>query len=234
MNKRGPKDIKHLQMMIDQRKELENEITQRAYLNRSSIASNEAKKIISENGLMFTTVEAARSAIRYFRGATGTKARKNADPKLARPLDESMFNPFGLPKSDAVEFLPFVLPESMCELFCPSAKESGPQFECWAETFRAQAGRPVVKLTSWNSLALIRATSTAPSITETVTTNISTSEGVDTSQTVKRLRMNFTFFPLLEMKQELPGSWTTGPFLVSTTTSAAIKTILLTILSSSF
>ena len=44
-----------------------------------------AKKIMSENGSMFTTVEAARSAIRYFRGATGTKARKNVDPKWHRP-----------------------------------------------------------------------------------------------------------------------------------------------------
>ncbi len=69
-----------------------------------------AKKIMAENASMFTTVEAARSAIRYFRGAVGTKNRKHADPKLARPFDESMFNPFGLPKSDEVEFIPFVLP----------------------------------------------------------------------------------------------------------------------------
>ena len=69
-----------------------------------------AKKIMAENASMFTTVEAARSAIRYFRGAIGSKQRKHADPKLARPFDESMFNPFGLPKSDEVEFIPFVLP----------------------------------------------------------------------------------------------------------------------------
>ena len=43
MNKKGPKDIKHLQMMIDQRKELENEITQRWQADASSsswLASN--------------------------------------------------------------------------------------------------------------------------------------------------------------------------------------------------
>lgn len=71
-----------------------------------------AKKIMAENPSMFTTVEAARSAIRYFRGAKGSKNRKHADPKLARPFDESMFNPFGLPESDEVEFIPFIVPAS--------------------------------------------------------------------------------------------------------------------------
>lgn len=73
-----------------------------------------AKKIMKDDPEMFTTVDAARSAIRYFRGATGTKSRKNADPKLARPFNEALFNPFGLPDSDEVEFLPYVLPDT-CE-----------------------------------------------------------------------------------------------------------------------
>ena len=41
-----------------------------------------AKKIMTENPSMFTTVEAARSAIRYFRGAVGSKARKHAENDL--------------------------------------------------------------------------------------------------------------------------------------------------------
>lgn len=69
-----------------------------------------AKKIVSENPALFTTVEAARTAIRYFRGASGSSNRKHADPKLARPFDEALFNPFGLPDSDEVEYIPFILP----------------------------------------------------------------------------------------------------------------------------
>ena len=60
---------------------------------------------------MFTTVEAARTAIRYFRGASGSSNRKHADPKLLRPFDEALFNPFGLPDSDEVEYIPFILPD---------------------------------------------------------------------------------------------------------------------------
>ncbi len=71
-----------------------------------------AKKVMTDNPSMFTTVEAARTAIRYFRGATGSKSRKHAHAKLARPFDESLFNPFGIPESDEVEFIPFILPES--------------------------------------------------------------------------------------------------------------------------
>ena len=70
-----------------------------------------AKKILKENPSLFTTVEAARTAIRYFRGAVGKKARKNADPKLARAFDETLFNPFGLPETDEVEYIPFILPK---------------------------------------------------------------------------------------------------------------------------
>ena len=70
-----------------------------------------AKKILKENPSLFTSVEAARTAIRYFRGAVGKRARKNADPKLARAFDESMFNPFGLPETDEVEYIPFILPK---------------------------------------------------------------------------------------------------------------------------
>tara|TARA_B110000914_G_C15493532_1_gene461945 strand:+ start:652 stop:1668 length:1017 start_codon:yes stop_codon:yes gene_type:complete len=70
-----------------------------------------AKKILKENPSLFTSVEAARTAIRYFRGAVGKRARKNADPKLARPFDETLFNPFGLPETDEVEYLPFILPK---------------------------------------------------------------------------------------------------------------------------
>ena len=70
-----------------------------------------AKKIMKDNPALFTSVESARTAIRYFRGATGKKARKHADPKLTRPFDESLFNPFGLPETDEVEYLPFILPE---------------------------------------------------------------------------------------------------------------------------
>ena len=70
-----------------------------------------AKKIVSENPALFTTVEAARTAIRYFRGASGSSNRKHADPKLLRPFDEALFNPFGLPDSDEVEYIPFILPD---------------------------------------------------------------------------------------------------------------------------
>ena len=63
-------------------------------------------------------VESARSAIRYFRGAKGDKFRKYADPRFARDFDVSSFNPFGLPESDEVEYLPFKLPPSVGEFLC--------------------------------------------------------------------------------------------------------------------
>ena len=69
-----------------------------------------AKKVVAENPAMFTNVEAARTAIRYFRGASGSRSRKNADKLLVRDFDHRLFNPFGLPSSDESEFLPFVLP----------------------------------------------------------------------------------------------------------------------------
>ena len=69
-----------------------------------------AKKIMGESPEMFTSIEAARSAIRYFRGAIGSRHRKHADKTLVREFDESLFNPFGLPTSDESEFIPFILP----------------------------------------------------------------------------------------------------------------------------
>ena len=71
---------------------------------------------MKDNPSLFTSVESARTAIRYFRGAVGKKARKNADPKLARPFDESLFNPFGLPETDEVEYIPFVLPKECTKI----------------------------------------------------------------------------------------------------------------------
>ena len=48
-----------------------------------------AKKIMSDEPSMFTTVEAARTAVRYFRGALGSKHRKHADRTFARDFDEA-------------------------------------------------------------------------------------------------------------------------------------------------
>ena len=75
-----------------------------------------AKKVMKDAPELFTTVEQARSAIRYLRGSGGRKSKKHLDPKLSRPFDPSMFNPFGLPETDEVEFLPFILPEECTKI----------------------------------------------------------------------------------------------------------------------
>ncbi len=77
-----------------------------------------AKKVAKENPSLFTSVEAARSAIRYFRGAVGDANRKYADQRLARDFEVSSFNPFGLPESDEVEYLPYKLPPECRRILC--------------------------------------------------------------------------------------------------------------------
>ena len=78
-----------------------------------------AKKVVKENPSLFTTVEAARSAIRYMRGAMGKKSRSYArDETLFREFNVSSFNPFGLPESDEVEYLPFTLPSECSRILC--------------------------------------------------------------------------------------------------------------------
>ena len=56
-----------------------------------------AKKVMKDAPELFPTVEQARSAIRYFRDSQGKKSRRHLNPKLSRPFDPSMLNPFGLP-----------------------------------------------------------------------------------------------------------------------------------------
>ena len=89
-----------------------------------------AKKVVKENPSLFTTVEAARSAIRYMRGAMGKKARSSArDETLFREFNVSSFNPFGHPESDEVEYLPFTLPSECSRILCLT--EMWPRLGAW-------------------------------------------------------------------------------------------------------
>lgn len=68
-----------------------------------------AKKAYSEHPELWRDQEAARSMLRWYRGAMGKASRKAA--KQQREFTPEMWNPFGFPASDEAEYLPFILPE---------------------------------------------------------------------------------------------------------------------------
>lgn len=68
-----------------------------------------AKKIFKENNLLFTNVDDARSAVRYFTGKMGAKNKKSLSDKS---FLNNKHNPFDLPESDEQEWLPYILPKA--------------------------------------------------------------------------------------------------------------------------
>jgi len=73
-----------------------------------------AKKIYSENNLLFPNLEAARTCVRRVRGAGGVKNRKFSHTeefhRSKEEVDEKRLNPFGLPESHADEWKPIPFP----------------------------------------------------------------------------------------------------------------------------
>ena len=88
------------------------------YLKRFSSASTLqiARLMHQEHPLIFDTAERARGMLRYYRGASGTKALNDLkDKDLIRPVEEAMakkYNPFGLPDAVADNWTPVSLPFS--------------------------------------------------------------------------------------------------------------------------
>jgi predicted phosphodiesterase len=71
-----------------------------------------SRLIYEENKECFSSVEAVRSLVRYYRGATGVKdANSLKDRKYIREFSKDLFNPFKLPNSDSTEFEPIILPK---------------------------------------------------------------------------------------------------------------------------
>ena len=65
-----------------------------------------ARRLLSDNVETFPTLDSARNAIRYVRGATGKKNRKQAT--IARDHQKPN-NPLGLPESDESSWEPFII-----------------------------------------------------------------------------------------------------------------------------
>lgn len=70
-----------------------------------------AKKLFKENNSVFPNVDAARSALRYIRQTAGSKrkAHRVHATGINIPKKEPVYNPFVIPESDNVEWLPFEL-----------------------------------------------------------------------------------------------------------------------------
>lgn len=80
-----------------------------------------AKKIFSENKMVFGTYNAVYSALRYYTGTRGSKLRKKLSKEKAIALvnfgkDLKPINPFNLPESDYSPTEPFVIPTSVTKL----------------------------------------------------------------------------------------------------------------------
>ena len=79
-----------------------------------------ARKIYAENPEAFTTLEAVRSSIRYYRGESGRYNRdkrkiENSNPaSLANAM--GIPNPFFLPESDETEWDPYIIPVAVNRL----------------------------------------------------------------------------------------------------------------------
>jgi len=73
-----------------------------------------AKKIVSETGLVFDSVEQCRGIIRYYTGDNGEKNRKHlGDRRFMRTETiDSGKNPYGLPESDALDYPIFKIPKA--------------------------------------------------------------------------------------------------------------------------
>lgn len=78
-----------------------------------------AKKIYKENPKVFTSIDDARSTIRYYRDAMGKKTSKYLSTrKHVRDFDPKSWNPFGLPPSDEAEYLPYHLRKEANNILC--------------------------------------------------------------------------------------------------------------------
>lgn len=72
-----------------------------------------ARILYEQHPKAFLSLESARTRIRYYRGSHGGNNRKIlGTKKYIRKFDESMWNPFGLPESDAEDYPPYIVPLS--------------------------------------------------------------------------------------------------------------------------
>jgi len=68
-----------------------------------------AKKAYSLAPELWRDLEATRSMVRFYRGASGKKSRQHSI--ASRDFSKKLFNPFDFPQSDEAEYLPYILPE---------------------------------------------------------------------------------------------------------------------------
>jgi len=68
-----------------------------------------ARKVRKENPTVFSSIDAARCRLRYYRGQSGALARKKAKDKQFFTYGEYQANPYGLPESHQDEWKPYFL-----------------------------------------------------------------------------------------------------------------------------
>lgn len=68
-----------------------------------------ARIIYKENPLDFTSVEGARSILRYIEGKLGDKKRKYVADSPFLKTEARPYNPYSLPKSDETNYTPFII-----------------------------------------------------------------------------------------------------------------------------
>ena len=72
-----------------------------------------ARKIYNENKAAFSSIEAVRSGVRYYRGMHGQKRRSElADRRFILPAP-TKGNPYSLPQTDAKEYVPYHIPSEL-------------------------------------------------------------------------------------------------------------------------
>lgn len=91
---------------------MKNEIV-KTYLgkHRDTPSRTLARLIYSEHPQMFSSYNAAYSSVRRYRGAAGYAQRKKLVDK--RFVSYTPPNPFGIPESQAEEYPPYILPDSL-------------------------------------------------------------------------------------------------------------------------
>ena len=79
-----------------------------------------ARKLYENNPELYTSLEAARASIRYYRGTIGKYSRAKQKIDKPEPAKHATAmgipNPFFLPESDEVEWEPYVIPPSVTRL----------------------------------------------------------------------------------------------------------------------
>jgi len=98
--------------MSAEKKHIKSNLARKALVKfPNSTKSAIAEFLYVNNPLVFDNKEDARTVVRYVTGSHGAKNRSRVKDVVLKKTDSIGGNPYGLPKSDAKEFKPYILPK---------------------------------------------------------------------------------------------------------------------------